>query len=299
MPPSTKFTCRKLSLLFHLVLNNPQLLTPREVIDSEGNTFDQVPILLTQLRRYNVPPFWEETCPPEFQAKWGEDWEEIHDKIDTLFRTGGRMELEKVNYKANGLEALREGHKDEAWGSCMDGPVLEYLAETGFTVRERYTAWAQYSAKRSENGEIGKGFVGLGSWSGRVDQTLEAIFGDAVKTFDVSPTEEARVWYLGLIQSFIDSGYKVFKRAQDTIAANQKALENLLGTAFWETLEPPQKFEIKVARQILKKLENWKSQLSWQVLLLTDQAIRDEELDIESVDAPKLIADRFQRLSDN
>ncbi|KAJ3739855.1 hypothetical protein EV360DRAFT_90455, partial [Lentinula raphanica] len=52
---------QKLAFLFHLILNNPKLLQPVELMDSEENAVTEEPVLLARLRRFNVPPFWEST----------------------------------------------------------------------------------------------------------------------------------------------------------------------------------------------------------------------------------------------
>lgn len=113
---------RKFALLVHLILNNRNLLKAEKLVDGDGTLFEKESVLTAQLRRFNVPPFWEPTCPPQCQEKWGGRWKHIHEHLKDL-KKGGRAEIEKYNFKNRDLNDVAMSNKSEGWGSCMDGPV--------------------------------------------------------------------------------------------------------------------------------------------------------------------------------
>ncbi|KAJ3817502.1 hypothetical protein F5880DRAFT_1511719, partial [Lentinula raphanica] len=286
---------QKLAFFMHLVLNNPKLLQPVELIDSEDNEVVEEPVLLSQIKRFNVPPFWQETCPPEFDAKWGKHWSDIYEEIQDL-KDSKRVSLENFDWKDRGLGDVIEADKEEAWSSCMDAPVRDYLVGIEFSVYDRFSAWAKLQATRNEEGEIIKGFVGVNSWSGRVDSILEGIFGKAVYDRDITPSDSAKTWFSGTMNCYLGAARKQYQRACRSINKTQAALENALGERFWEHRNLPKHFQLSDARNLLAKLKNWKAQLMWQVLSDEDQKLREREIDVTAPDAPDQIAARFDSL---
>ncbi|KAH7880193.1 uncharacterized protein C8R40DRAFT_1165093 [Lentinula edodes] len=288
---------RKFALLVHLILNNRNLLKAEKLVDGDGTLFEKESVLTAQLRRFNVPPFWEPTCPAQFQEKWGGRWKHIHEHLKDL-KKGGRAEIEKYNFKNRDLNDVALSNKSEGWGSCMDGPLKDALDNVGFSIRDRYLAWVKLYAEKDEQGRVVRGFVPLTQWTGRQDSFLEEVFGDAIKGKDITPPDTAKTWLNGVIQTYLDAATKECKRATDSLNATQTELEKILGPDFWKSFEVPQNFDVKKARSVFKKMQHWKSQLSWQVTTEEDDEIREEEIDIESTEASKAIAARWSRLSD-
>ncbi|KAH7868735.1 uncharacterized protein C8R40DRAFT_1074610 [Lentinula edodes] len=288
---------RKFALLVHLILNNRNLLKAEKLVDGDGTLFEKESVLTAQLRRFNVPPFWEPTCPPQCQEKWGGRWKHIHEHLKDL-KKGGRAEIEKYNFKNRDLNDVAMSNKSEGWGSCMDGPLKDALENVGFSIRDRYLAWVKLYAEKDEQGRVVRGFVPLTQWTGRQDSFLEEVFGDAIKGKDITPPDTAKTWLNGVIQTYLDAATKECKRATDSLNATQTELEKILGADFWKSFEVPQNFDVKKARSVFKKMQHWKSQLAWQVTTEEDDEIREEEIDIESPEASKEIAARWSRLSD-
>ncbi|KAJ3924556.1 MAG: hypothetical protein NXY57DRAFT_969607, partial [Lentinula lateritia] len=254
-------------------------------------------VLTEQLRRFNVPPFWEPLCPAEFQEKWGARWKHIHEQLKDL-KKGGRGEIEKYNFKNRELDDVAISNKSEGWGSCMDLPLKDTLENMGFSIRDRYIAWVKLFAEKDAEGRVMKGFVPLTQWTGRQDNILEEVFGDAIKGKDITPPDTAKTWLNGVIQTYLDAATKECKRAIDSLNATQTELEKTLGPEFWRSFDVPQNFEVKQARSVFRKLQHWKSQLAWQVTSEMDDEIREEEINIESPEASRQIEARWSRLSD-
>ncbi|KAJ3871537.1 hypothetical protein F5051DRAFT_446094, partial [Lentinula edodes] len=288
---------RKLALLIHLILNNRNLLKPEKLVGGDGTVYTKESVLTEQLRRFNVPPFWDPSCPEEFQEKWGARWKDIHEQLKDL-KKGGRGEIEKYNFKNRELNDVAISNKSEGWGSCMDLPLKDTLENLGFSIRDRYIAWVKLFAEKDVEGRVVKGFVPLTQWTGRQDNILEEVFGDAIKGKDITPPDTAKTWLNGVIQTYLDAATKECKRAIDSLNATQTELEKILGPEFWRSFEVPHDFDVKKARSVFRKLQHWKSQLAWQVASENDDEIRDEEIDIESPEAPKQIEARWSRLSD-
>ncbi|KAF8823153.1 hypothetical protein HHX47_DHR10000417 [Lentinula edodes] len=288
---------RKLALLIHLILNNPSLLKPEKFLDGDGTVYTKESVLTERLRRFNVPPFWDLSCPEKFQEKWGARWNDIHDQLEDL-RKGGRNDIEKYNFKNRNLNDVGLSNKSEGWGSCMDQPLKDTLENMGFSIRDRYIAWVKLFAEKDPQGRVVKGFVPLTQWTGRQDNILEEIFGDAIKGKDITPPDTAKTWLNGVIQTYLDAATKECKRAIDSLNATQTELEKILGPEFWRSFEVPHDFDVKKARSVFRKLQHWKSQLAWQVASEKDDEIREEDVNIESPDAPKQIEARWSRLSD-
>ncbi|KAJ3966212.1 P-loop containing nucleoside triphosphate hydrolase protein [Lentinula raphanica] len=301
MSRMNRITSRKFSLLMHLVLNNKPLMDRVELLDNKDEVYYETPLLSQRLRQFNVPPFWDPECPDEYQEKWGKDWKYIHEALVEGLQdgnaAGGRVGIERFKYEGPVLENVCALSKSEGWGNCMDDVVQEYLVASGWSIRERFELWAK-KAPRNEKGEIAKGFVGVTPWSGRLDQILEDIFGDRVRGEDMlSPTEESKIWFTGLLQTYLDIANKDWKRALSTMTKTQVALEKILGEKFWTTLDLPEDFTLRKAKSAFKLLLQWKSQLTWQVLLASDEKIREQVIDVEKPDATELIAKRWEALS--
>jgi hypothetical protein len=123
--PATKSAtgARKLSHSFRLFMSIPGLFQPTELID--GNKIVICASAMTKLTaKVNIVPFWLEKCPPEHEETWGKRWDDIYGSLHKLTDLENKTEVDKFDWKKNGLEDVLEVARKNKWDSFADFHVI-------------------------------------------------------------------------------------------------------------------------------------------------------------------------------
>lgn len=105
-----KHTSQKLSHLFRLAFQSPELLQEDEITRG-GETKLVASPLLVALRTKEVVPFWEDECPETLREEWGEGWEDIHQKLQEMSEFENSGDVDRFDWSSHNLSRVRETAK--------------------------------------------------------------------------------------------------------------------------------------------------------------------------------------------
>lgn len=74
-----------------------------------------------------IVPFWLEECPHKHKARWGNRWAKIRQVLLELPEVINKTEVDKFDFKLNGLEDVLEVARKNKWDAFADKFVITLL----------------------------------------------------------------------------------------------------------------------------------------------------------------------------
>lgn len=118
--------CRKLAHIYHLAFNIPQLTKAERVGRGDGVVEVMSPFVET-CTIAGIVPFWEETCPPEYEAHWGASWDSIRERMQQLAAVTSATKIAIFDWQQGGMMPVLTWAREAKVIGCFDSPVCAEL----------------------------------------------------------------------------------------------------------------------------------------------------------------------------